>query len=458
MKFHKAIAAGMQHIQENKLRAGLSILGIFIGIASVLCMMAIGDGAKQIIADDIEKIGGANQVQLWTRQSVRRRGRRYPTTERYTLGDAYAIETECPDVTGVLPRNRRHSVFVTSRLGGEFRGADLEGVTADYAELMQFELQAGRFLSENDIDNATQVCVLGANVVEELFGHASPIGQEIKLRNRWRQTPVRMRVVGTMAPKGRNLSVTWGSLDDMICVPITTYQQRITGIRYVERINIFFQKDVDIYDIVKSARKVIRQRHRGIDNFTSYWRPKRSVERLEQIEKMIKIALGGIAGFSLLVSGIGTPYRMQPRGRDTPLDYIEIARPSTDTVSITVHFKAENAAAATEELGASLMRDVRVEHIVNTPTSRISVDIENGGLVLDFDAETRLNRVYYIPPLGWNSLAVELFLRGEHKDIFVPVYPTDSSPAKDIKVWEIRYPADIETDEKYLATEMSLQF
>ena len=69
--------------------------------------------------------------------------------------------------------------------------------------------------------------------------------------------------------------------------------------------NIFFQKDADAYDVVKSARKVIRKRHRGIDNFTSYWRPKRTVEQLEHIEKMIKIALGSIAGFSLFVSGIG---------------------------------------------------------------------------------------------------------------------------------------------------------
>ncbi len=150
---------------------------------------------------------------------------------------------------------------------------------------------------------------------------------------------------------------------------------------------------------------------------------------------------------------IGTPYRMQPRGTGTPLDYIEIARTSPDTVSITAHFKAENAAAATEELGASLMKDVRVERIVNIPTSQISVDIGNGGLVLDFDAETRVRRAYYIPLLGWNSLAVKLFLRGEHSDIFVPVYPTDDSAAKDIKVWEIHYPADIETNKKYLATE-----
>ena len=305
MKFHEAIAAGIKHIQENKSRAGLSILGIFIGIASVLCMMAIGDGAKQIIADDIEKIGGANQIQFWTQTAGWRRGRRYPTTERYTLEDAPAIEAECPEVTGVLPRNRRNNTFVTSPLGGQFRGADLEGVTADYAELLRYELQAGRFLSENDIDNATQVCVLGANVVEELFGNVSPIGQEIKLRNHWRQTPVRMRVVGTMAPKGRSLSIFWSSLDDMICVPITTYQQRITGIRYVERLIIFFQKDVDASDVVKSARKVISKRHRGTDNFVYYRIPKRTVKQLERIEKMIKIALGGIAGFSLLVSGIG---------------------------------------------------------------------------------------------------------------------------------------------------------
>ena len=146
MAFHESIAAGLRHLQENKHRAGLSILGIFIGIASVLCMMAIGDGAKQIIAEDLEKIGGANQVVLRTRPSVRRRGRRYPTTERYTLGDAAAIEAECPEVTGVLPRIRRYRIFVTSRLGREFRGTDLEGVTAAYAELMGHDLQTGRFL------------------------------------------------------------------------------------------------------------------------------------------------------------------------------------------------------------------------------------------------------------------------------------------------------------------------
>ena len=150
---------------------------------------------------------------------------------------------------------------------------------------------------------------------------------------------------------------------------------------------------------------------------------------------------------------IGTPYRMRPRGRGALLDFIEIARTSPDTLSITAHFKDENEAVTEGELGEILVRDVTVERTVSTPNSQISVDIEDGGLVLDFDSETRLNRAYYIPPLGWNSLTVKLFLRGEHTDIFVPVYPTDDATAKDIKVWEIRYPPDIETDEKYLATE-----
>ena len=241
MKYRDVMVSGIAHLAQNRMRAGLSILGIFIGIASVLCMMAIGDGAKAIIAADIEKLGGANQVQFWTRTFVMRRGRRYPTTERYTLGDASAIEAECPEVIGVLPWNRRSRLFVTNCQGREFRGADLVGVTADHAPLMWYDLQEGRFLSENDIDNATQVCVLGANVAAELFGNTSAIDQEVKLRRGWRQTPVRMRVVGTMVRKGRNLGVSWGSLDDMICVPITTYQQRMTGVRYVERLNIFFR-------------------------------------------------------------------------------------------------------------------------------------------------------------------------------------------------------------------------
>lgn len=304
MKIHDAIAAGIAHLTQNRLRAGLSILGILIGIASVLCMMALGDGAKELVALDIEKLGGANQVQFWTRQAIFRKRRvlRW-TTERYTLADAYAIEAECPDVLFVLPKNDRYRGVVTSPTGGHARPY-VEGVTADYAHGLRWEVQQGRFFSAADIEKAAQVCVLGADIVDELFGDTAALGQEVKLKIRWRQPPVRCRVIGIMAPKGRSLRSST-SLDDIVCVPLTTHQQRLSGVRHIQSLTVFFDKTADVYRVLDSVTDVLRKRHRGTDDFIGYWIPQRSFRRLERIEKVIKIALGGIAGFSLFVSGIG---------------------------------------------------------------------------------------------------------------------------------------------------------
>ena len=304
MKLLDAISSGIAHLAQNRLRSGLSILGIFIGIASVLCMIAIGDGAKLLITQDIETLGGANQVQFWTRSHIWKRNRIVRrTTERYTLEDAYAIEAECPNVLYVLPKHEGYTTFVTSRNGNQARPL-LEGVTADYARGMRWEVDSGRFLVEGDIENAKQVCVLGADTATELFGEASPLGQEVKVRYHWRQATVRLRVVGVMKTKGRSLSI-WYSLDDAICVPLTTYQQRITGTRYLEDMVVFFKKGEDINNIVDSVKHVLRKRHRGKDDFIGLWIAKRTARRLEHIERVIKITLGSIAGFSLFVSGIG---------------------------------------------------------------------------------------------------------------------------------------------------------
>ena len=304
MKRRDAIVAGILHLSQNRLRAGLSILGILIGIASVLCMMAIGDGAKLLIARDLEKLGGVNQVQLWTRSTVWKRGRLVRTTERYTLEDAKAIEAGCPNVLFVLPKNERFRPHLVSSQYGSQPSPHFEGVTADYALGMHWEIQEGRFLSENDIENATQVCVLGANIAGELFRDTFAIGQEVKVRFSWRLPSVRLRVVGVMKAKGSSLS-SWRSLDDTVCVPLTTRQQRLVGNPYVDRLVLFFKKDADVYSIIDSAKDVLRKRHRGKDDFIDYWIPKGNIQRLAHTQRMIKIALGSIASFSLFVGGIG---------------------------------------------------------------------------------------------------------------------------------------------------------
>ena len=304
MKPYDAITAGIAHLVLNKLRAGLSILGIFIGIASVLCMMAIGDGGKKIIADGLETLGGVDQVQLRNLYGIYHRGHWHRITERLKYDDALAIEAEVPQVRYVLPKNEQYRVLTTTAEGGQSRPI-LEGVTADYALGMHWRIQAGRFLSEGDVTQALQVCVLGSNVATELFGETSPIGKEVKIKyHDWRRASMRARVVGVMAVKGRAVNSTW-ALDNVVCVPLTTHQQRISGYDYVERITIFTEKDVDTSAILAAARAVLRKKHRNRDDFVRHWVPTGDVKRLEHIQKVIKIALGSIAGFSLFVSGIG---------------------------------------------------------------------------------------------------------------------------------------------------------
>ena len=304
MKFRDAILAGVKPLAQNKLRAGLSILGIFIGIAGVLCMIAIGDGAKRIIAQNLEMMGGANQIAFWTRTTIWKGPRLVRrTTERYTLEDASAVEAECPDVLYVLPKVEDFNTFVSSRNGNQAK-TRLEGITTDYALGMGWDVHAGRFFSDSDIKNAKQVCVLGANTASELFGKTSPIGQEVKVRYHWRQFQIRLRVIGVMATKGMSLSDTY-SLDDAISVPLTTYQQRVKGFRYVDYLLVFFKKGSEINSIIDSVKSTLRKRHRGKDEFIGVWTAKLTARQLFHIQKVIKITLGSIAGFSLFVSGIG---------------------------------------------------------------------------------------------------------------------------------------------------------
>ena len=303
MKIRDAIAAGIAHLAQNRLRAGLSILGIFIGIASVLCMMAIGDGAKKIIADGIKTLGGIDQVQLRNNYGYYRRGRWHRITERLKYDDALAIEAEVPHIRYVLPKNERYRVLITNRDGRQSRPI-LEGVTADYALGMHWNVQTGRFISESDVTQALQVCVLGNNVAAELFAGTSPLGKEIKIKYNYWYASIRARVIGVMAVKGTGVNFTW-SLDDAVCVPLTTHQQRISGYDYIERITIFTEKDADKAAIIDSARAVIRKKHRNRDDFIRHWIPTGEVKRLAHIQRVIKIALGSIAAFSLFVSGIG---------------------------------------------------------------------------------------------------------------------------------------------------------
>ena len=311
MRFFEVISVGIKSLLKNKLRSLLTMFGIIIGIASVLAMIAIGDGAKKIILEDIQKLGGINTFTLYRVSTKLVDGRRVPvrSKEHFNYGDVLMIEAMCPSVQGATPRLPAWSGVLILAQDGSHTRAGYYGVNENYTQLMNWDLQTGRFISEDDVDKARKVTVVGAHVASELFGNASPLGKEIKIRSTSRQykhtqRSERFTVIGTLMPRGRSLKFGI-NYNSQIFIPVTTMQQRFTGNNTILQIVIHASTVEAVPKAIEEVKAVIRKRHRNEDDFYRIFEVHSETSSLLKISAIIKIALGSIAGFSLLVGGIG---------------------------------------------------------------------------------------------------------------------------------------------------------
>ncbi len=317
MRFIEGISIGISAIRSNKMRSLLTMLGIIIGIAAVLAMIAIGDGAKQIVIEDAKKMGGATRITLYQTSYKRENNRwvRIRSNEYMEYEDVLAIEAECPSVSAVTSRIADWRGVLFQGPGGTETRAGYNGVDANYTTAMDWDLKEGRFITDDDVQNATKICVLGDELAIELFGNESPIGQEIKIarkisyRDQWgrrmrRRSTERLTVVGTLTPRGTSFQFGW-SYDNLAFIPVSTVQERLTGDDRVWNIMVFANSVDVIPKAIEEVRTVIRKRHKNQDEFVRIREMRAGMEQLQKISKMIKIALGSIAGFSLLVGGIG---------------------------------------------------------------------------------------------------------------------------------------------------------
>ena len=317
MRLIEGLSIGLSAIRANKMRSLLTMLGIIIGVAAVLAMIAIGDGAKIIVLKDAQKLGGANQFTMY-RTSYKREGGRWiriRSNEYLEYEDVLAIEAECPSVKAVTPRIPEWRGSLIQAADGSETRAGYNGVDAAYPIAMDWDVQEGRFITDEDVENSTKICVLGEEVVTELFGDASPVGQEIKIAkgsgryDKWgrrdsKRSTERFTVVGTMMPRGRSLRFGW-SYDNLVFIPISTVQERFTGDNRIQDIVIYAHTVEEVPKAIEEVKTVIRKRHKNKDDFVGIFEMRSGMAQLEKISKMIKIALGSIAGFSLLVGGIG---------------------------------------------------------------------------------------------------------------------------------------------------------
>ena len=301
MKLYEGISTGLASIFQEKLRSALTMPGIVIGVAAVLAMLAIGDGAKRIVMQEFEKYGSHFTVRrnpwIWRGDRV------FPNRsgEHLKYEDVLAIEAECPAVESVIP-SISNEVLAQAE-GGAAKWTAYDGVNSYFPTGMKWQIQQGRFFSEDEFNNRRKVCVLGLEVATELFGNQHPIGTEIKLSLQGGR-PDRFRILGVMAERGTSLQYGF-SWDDVVLIPLTTAQDRFKGKRHINYLNI---RAVDSDSIEKAAEEVtavLKKRHRNQDNFFDISFATAAVKELDKISRIIKIMLSSIAGFSLFVGSVG---------------------------------------------------------------------------------------------------------------------------------------------------------
>jgi putative ABC transport system permease protein len=296
MSWSAALALALRALWRNKTRAMLTTLGVIIGVASVIAMVAIGAGAQQRIAQQLENMGTNSLVirsGTVTRGGVRTGA---GTTTSLTLGDAEAI-AELPDVVAVAPSVQAPAQV---RYRGANWGTAIQGVTPDYFTVRSWPLTEGEVFGQTQVAGAGQVCVLGQTVARELFGLLQPVGETIVIKS------LPCRVIGVLTEKG---ATAWGSdQDDAIFAPITTVQRKLKGITYIERIELTTTGREATFRATKDITKLLRQRHRlgedADDDFRIYNRAELA-QTSEESARVFTWLLGSIASVSLLVGGIG---------------------------------------------------------------------------------------------------------------------------------------------------------
>ncbi|HOD05984.1 MAG TPA: ABC transporter permease, partial [Anaerolineaceae bacterium] len=295
MNLGQAIIEALESISGNKLRSGLTILGIIIGVGAVIAMLGVGQGAQNTITGSISGIG-SNLLFVFSgnmEQEVR-------NEKPLTLSDAEAMADpfQAPSVAAVAPVIQGSGEIT---FGAETASTSLYGVTPDYTVVRNYGLIEGEYIDEQHLLGQSSVVLLGPDVAEKLFGRTDGItGETVRING------LPFRVIGILVSKGGG---SFGSQDDVALVPFSTAQSRLIR-RSRDRVDVVFVQVASaeqVSDAREEIAQILRTRHRtalGEDDFTIFSQED-FVATAQTITGVFTIFLGGIAGISLLVGGIG---------------------------------------------------------------------------------------------------------------------------------------------------------
>ena len=322
MNLIECIILGVSSLRRNPLRSTLTILGIIVGVGSVVSMVSVGDGSSAMVLREIERTGGTKIIEIykddWDKQSgtlsraageaVRSRGRwRRNRAEDLETEDAFEILKHARGVVDVVAEDDMGGWNVNYK--GRSKESRIVASTAGYDRSHNWYTSSGRFFSPAEVEDASSVAVIGSKIAEEVFIDEDPVGKEIKAsrpsywRGRSGLYEVRLKVIGVMEEKGDAMDTSgW---DDRFIIPITTLQQRFKGRQDVERIRVE-AVDVDtIPTAIVDSKDILGRQHNNTGEEYNYWTATEELATANKVGLVMKALMGGIAGIALMVAGIG---------------------------------------------------------------------------------------------------------------------------------------------------------
>jgi len=297
MNFKALFREAFVALTRNWLRSALTILGIAVGVAAFICVVAIGTAGSSRIEEQLQNLGN-NFV--WIEAGSRNRnGMRAGArgTRSLVLGDALAISEQVPLIRSMSPNVDGHVQVV---YGGENWATRYRGVAPEYIQIRRWRLRRGAFFTKADVDAAAPVCVLGQTVIDNLFGSDDPIGATIRIQG------LPCKVTGVLQAKG--FSAMGQDQDDFVLLPFTTVQKRITGTFWLDDIFCSAVSRDAMSEATGQITGLLRERHHmnpGEDNDFNVRRPEDLIQAQLASSRIMTILLGSIASLSLLVGGIG---------------------------------------------------------------------------------------------------------------------------------------------------------
>lgn len=297
MKVKNIFKSAVKSILKSRMRSLLTALGIIIGVAAVVVMVAIGEGAQVQVENQINSLG-SNLIVIFPGSSNTGGVRGGAgSINRFTLEDVDKIQKDATLIKAVTPIVRTGGQIIGG-IGNWF--TSVYGVSPDYLEIREWPLSEGEFFTQRDVIARAKVCVIGQTIVKNLFPDEDPIGQLIRIKN------VPFRIIGVLSTKGQSAMGT--DSDDIILAPSTTVLNRLVGGRYINFIQASAISLSQINAAQKELETIMREAHHlrpGEDDDFTIRNQADITEAATQTSKVLTILLASVAGVSLIVGGIG---------------------------------------------------------------------------------------------------------------------------------------------------------